>query len=968
MLEHKAEKRIDQYLNFLEGWCYLPLKDLQMGMAQSKPWHDETVHPGPFETISFPYFYGEEHTDFWFHGQVALPESNAPIFLLLDTETDTMVFINGKPQGATNPFHKKINVSQWKGTTVEVHLQAWAGLRFPGYHPSEKGRVQTSVAKIKEDYPLVFSQPKLLLRQEDVYQLYYDVYTLRQLSKTLDPQSLHYQHLISGLYRVLADLSLLSNPAERASQARKSLEPLCKMKNGTLMPTILCVGNSHLDHAWLWPIAETIRKAARTALNMTGYLQEYPEFRFMFSQPAQMKALKEQYPSVFEKIHHAFIDGRWEPNGICYIEPDCILPSGESLIRQNLWGRTLTAELFDGYRGNVFYLPDSFGFTPALPQILLGCGAEYFVTSKLSWNDTNRFPYDLFLWESLDGSAIKTMMIQGAYEGTADPIDMVNAYASILHKDLQPSLMRPIGEGDGGGGTLRSDLELIKRQTDLQGLPKSRWSTLSSAMKEVFTQREHLPSYRGELYLELHRGTYTNQARLKWWNRTLEVRLHNCEYLTSCLYAAGEDIALLQEAINAAWEIVLINQFHDILPGSSVACVNEEAQQTYEEANRILNEAFDHLKGPYLLNTNGFALELDDGGTLESFGTKQADPNPSIRPIRPIEVLDTEWATLKVDDHGRIRSLFLKDQGRELIPAGEFLNIVSIGEDYPVAWDAWDIERDSLQKQQPLPPPYELIFEESTDYYVVTSKTRISQTSTIEQKMKCLKKHRRITWESNVDWNERHQLLRTQFPLALSCDNAIYDVPFGHIQRSTHTNTSWERARFEVPAHRYAALRDEEIIVALMSDSKYGYSATKNELSLSLLRSSGAPDPNADKGSHQFTYGLAISTDGLGTIQSHAAMINSPPILVSSKFRFLVQTGCTQVIVETIKISEDGGSLVIRLRQWSGVEATISPTFDPSLDVSTLRLVTMIEEELPQIERFRFTPFEVKTYKITRMD
>ncbi len=964
MLQRKVEKRIDQYVAMLEQYSYEEVQDLTCRYAKSEELQTEGVYEGEYCAVTFPFSYGEPWTDHWFRTTVGVPKREGRFFLLLDTETDTLVYIDGVPVGATNPFHRKIEVTSYAGCTIDVVLQAWGGHRFPGYHPSEGGRVQTCVAVKKQNYPLVFKQPKLLRRCEETYGLYYDVLVLRQLSKTMKPEEYHYQYLMSTLHCTLSSLSLLSSPEPMAQAVRLELKVLLDAKNGSIVPQVLSVGNAHLDHAWLWPIAETTRKVARTALNMVNFLHEYPDFVFLFSQPAQMQMLKDHYPSVFSRVKDAYTKTRrWEPNGVCYVEPDCMLPSGESLIRQNVLGRQVTSRLFDGYEGDTFWLPDSFGYTAALPQILVGCRVKYFVTSKLSWNDTNRFPYDVFLWESLDGTRIPAHMIQGAYEGTNDPESVVQAYRSVLHKDIQPTLMRSVGEGDGGGGTLRSDLEFAKREYDLQGLPRNRWSSVSSAMQEIFKDTSCLPVYKGELYLELHRGTYTSQARLKWWNRKLEGLLHSYEYLVSVLLCKGEDVSELRDVISQVWNIVLVNQFHDILPGSSIQRVNQEAIASYEKAYRQLMETFTPYHGDYLLNTNGFAALLADGTVLAPLESKKQIATGTAQVLNASLLVETDWATLVLDGKGGIQSLQYGQDSRELVEDGRALNTLTLGEDYPISWDAWDIESDSLQKQLKLTTIQETAHLEDVYCHCLYYEAKIGRASTLKQRMVIYKKIARIDFETEVDWHERHTLLRAVFPTTMRSDSALYDVPFGYVRRSTHMNTTIERAMFEVPAHKFAALEDRSLIVALASDSKYGYQAHQAELSVSLLRSPAAPDPESDQGEHHFTYSLLLEED-LGGVYAQSSLLNVPPLLVKEPYEPLVQVKQKQFAVQTVKVSEDGKDLVIRIREWLGVGGMATLIFSPNLDERTLVLENMLEEPIAQEEKCRFRPFEVQTYRI----
>ena len=967
MLQMKAEKRIDQYLDLLKRHSYYRVEGSVFGpwsFAETDKTWGEHLPSLSYHPIEFPFQYGKPWTNFWFSTTVTLPSLREELFLFLDTETDTLVFIDGKPFGATNPYHKKLRVTEFAGKTISLHMEAWGGHKFPGYHPSEGGRVLTTVAMRKKAYPLEFSPPSLLVRDEDSYGLYYDVHTLFQLAKSLDASTYHYQHLISSLHTALSRISLITDRDEQflamVRDVRKKIKPLLQAKNGQYTPQILSVGNAHLDHAWLWPIAETTRKAARTCLNMINFTKEYSSFIFMFSQPAQMEALKHEYPSVYAKVLEAYKLGSWEPNGVSYVEPDCVLPSAESLIRQCLVGKSLTKTLFDGYEGDVFWLPDSFGYTAALPQILVGCGISYFVTSKLSWNDTNRFPYDLFLWESLDGTRIPSHMIQGAYEGTNDPQEVSRAYDSIVHKDLQPILMRSIGEGDGGGGTLRSDLELMNREADLQGMPRNRWSSLSSAMHEIFEDRSDLPVYRGELYLELHRGTYTSQAKLKRWNRRLEGMLHSAEYLSALYFSQGKDVEDLLNSIEKTWKIVLTNQFHDILPGSSIKRVNEEAEASYEEAYAMLAP---HLKpeGQLLLNTNGFSLVQGDGSIIPAYMTGRST-KPSVQKEFNTMTIDLMWATLTLDAFGGINSMLMNK--RELVEDGKSLNTLTLAEDYPIFWDAWDIEADTLEKAQRLVTLTSQTVSEDSLFWYVSQQIAVGKASSLTQTMVIYKNLPRIEFRTEVDWRERHQLLQVSFPTTIRTESALFDVPLGYISRKTDVNTPLERAKFEVAAHKWAALSDPTLCVALASDCKYGYRVRGGELSLSLLRSPTAPDPDADQGQHVFTYALLCSDNGLMPIMEAATHLNNPPIMVESEIEALCTVNGGSVIIETVKVSEDRMRLVFRLRECLGTYSEAKLNFSPVLDVTSLRLTNMVEKGTEQVRLFAFKPFEVKTYCI----
>ena len=418
MLYTKALKRIDRCIDTLEK---RRLAEIEFAPV----WHtcdsenplDEKGLPSDAALSvidSFPHFWGKPWINTVFTCDVNYDKRNGEEYYLeLRTETDTLVYINSKPEGAVNPFHPLFRITQFDGS-FSLLLEAWGGHAFPGYHPGEGGRVLTAVAERKKSYPLIFSKPRLLRKNENLWNLYFDARVLRGLIATLEESSLLCQTVTDTLHRALITLDYASGDEvleAQAGKAREMLRPVLDAHNGTIAPQILSIGNAHLDHAWLWPISETERKAARTTCQMMKYMDEFPEFPFTFTQPVQMKAVRDRYPSVFGKMKRYEAEGRFEVQGISWVEPDCMLPSGESFVRQFIYGRRLVRELFGSVKGTVFWVPDSFGYNAQLPQILKGSGIDYFVTSKIGWNDTNAFPYDLFIWEGLDGTRIPSHMI-----------------------------------------------------------------------------------------------------------------------------------------------------------------------------------------------------------------------------------------------------------------------------------------------------------------------------------------------------------------------------------------------------------------------------------------------------------------------------------------------------------------------------------------------------------------------------
>jgi alpha-mannosidase len=457
---------------------------------------------------------------------------------------------------------------------------------------------------------------------------------LLDLAKSLDDNSLRKARIIRGLFEALMEIPFSSLGAaleKEAAEARKRIAPLLKAKNGSTAPEIHLIGHAHIDHAWLWHIGETERKVARTFINMTRLAEEYPEFIFIQSQPAQLEGVKENYPEIFEAVKEAYKKGNWEPNGGMWVEADCNITGGESLIRQFLVGKQATKEMLN-YEGDTLWLPDVFGYAAALPQILAGCGIKYFVTSKINWNDTTRFPYDTFIWKGLDGSAVKTHYITSwntGYNGRVLPADLAEAWNKVQHKELQSALIKSIGEGDGGGGTARGDLEMARRLENLEAAPKAAWRKVSEALDKIFGKEMQWPEWRGELYLELHRGTYTTQAKTKRNNRENEFALRNAEWLSAIANLEGwaqypKDVLLKN------WKTLLTLQFHDIIPGSSIKRVYDEADISHKEiataaaaiSSSVRKKAASDIGG--IVAFNSLSWERSDSVFIEASALEKA--------------------------------------------------------------------------------------------------------------------------------------------------------------------------------------------------------------------------------------------------------------------------------------------------------------------------------------------------------
>ena len=1085
MLIVKAEPRIKQIIAFLKQNRYREFFPLDFETFETEKTYRSPPGDVNWEKIGVPYGYGKPWYCSWFRASFTAPaQSKYPLYLRVVPNADSLVFIDGKPVGAFNPVHKKITVNA-DGKNHTLHIESYAGHYYAGMHPFQGRQVILTLGRHIDDYPNTFLGGALVERIEPVYGLYYDALCLFDLARILDDNSLRKARIISGLYDALMGIHYSSTGTvleEEAAAARAKIAPLLKAKNGSTAPEICLIGHAHIDHAWLWHIGETERKTARTYINMCRLAEEYPEFVFIQTQGAQLEIIKREYPEIFEAVKEAYRKGNWEPNGGMWVEADCNISGGESLVRQFLVGKRAIKEML-GYEGDTLWLPDVFGYAAALPQILSQCRIKYFVTSKINWNDTTRFPYDTFLWRGIDGTGIKTHYITarvGGYNGRVNPAELAETWNNVQHKELQSASVKSIGEGDGGGGTARGDLEMARRLVDLEGAPKASWKKVSHALESIFGTDTVWPEWRGELYLELHRGTYTTQAAVKRYNRKLEFALRNAEFL-SALALVETGTPYPHERLLKNWKLLLTNQFHDIIPGSSITRVYDEAKETYRSIEADLAD----LTGNILKKNSGGG---DAAGSLRVFNDlswEREDPvtfpgeflkgvvafkahgnggeegfsetgDEAIYPVQRYITLDGResavfcprlpplgWITLtpsdgdpsdlaqarpassspftfrgnslktplyeiNFDEAGRITSLFDIKRDRELTAPGGVLNGFVSAQDVPVLWDAWDIDADwtrylteetrLLSTEINASGP--VCFRIRRKYKIGTSGTGTSGTEASEteeasfltQDMVFYANNPRIDFDTLVDWHEKQRLLKVQFDTAVDTTQVRCEVQYGHLLRNTHRNLPQDRARFEICAHKWVSLEEEGGGIALLNDCKYGHDADGGRIRLTLLRSPIAPDPDADRGEHRFTYALLPFTGSFG----ESGVVRSGYELNNPAFAEPADTGKgsaapssggipldyslfsiegNSVIAETIKAPEPsagsggGKKLVVRLYEsLGGPVKTVLHFNRPLVSAAETDMLEENPRELPVAGEklyLEFRAFEIKTIIVT---
>jgi alpha-mannosidase len=722
------------------------------------------------------------------------------------------------------------------------------------------------------------------------------------------------------------------------------LKALLAHRNGSHVHELSAIGHAHIDTAWLWPLAETQRKMVRTFSSQTAYMDRYPEFRFACSQAQQYDWIRERSPDLYRRILTHAEAGRWVPVGGTWIEPDCNLPSGESLVRQFLHGqRFFEREL--GRRCREFWNPDVFGYNGQLPQIMRGAGIGRFLTQKLSWNRFNAPPHHTFIWEGIDGSEVLAHFPPAdTYNATAEVEELRRSARDYKDHDRSGRSLLVFGYGDGGGGPTPEMLETLRRVSDLQGVPRTTIVSPDEFFEAIEGQAADLPTIVGELYFEYHRGTYTTQAAVKRANRDGERALHDADLLSALatrLSGAEHPSGRLAEL----WQLLLLNQFHDILPGSSIALVYEDAARDHAAvragADAVADDALAVLggagEGRTPFNTIGFAraevAAADPDGGLAwveapayGFGAVGAAPG-SVSATESADGVVLENGVLRAElgRDGLVRSLVEVGSGREVLAAPG--NVLQVYDDHPTAFDAWDVDPFHLETVADCPPATscEVAAAGPVRAEVVLERP-VGRASSMRQVVRLDAGARRLEFHCEVDWRESHTMLKVLFPVCVRSPYATYQMQFGHTERPTHYSTSHDLARYEVPGHRFADLSEHGFGVALLTDCKYGYSTYGNEMRISLLRAPTEPDPAADIGRHEFAYAVMPHAGGWreAGVVGEAARFETPLRWApgAAEPRSFLSVDDPNLVLDTVKRAEDSDALVVRLYEAHGARGT----------------------------------------------
>ena len=978
----------------------------------------------PFEHFdcSSMHWYGpDEH--YWFRADLTVPESFAgrSVWMNIRTQIDEyddgknpqfLLFVDGEVTQGLDMNHREVRLLERArgGETFRIDLQAYTGTLYSEFN------------LIVELYWL----------DEEVDGLYYDLQVPLWAFSRMDEDDktrLDIQTVLNDAVNLLDLRRPYSAEYYSGVAAARALleERLYKAMGGHDDVVATCIGHTHIDVAWWWTVAQTREKVARSFATVLKLMDEYPEYRFMSSQCVLYDFLRQRYPEVYERVKARVAEGHWEPEGGMWLESDTNLTSGESLVRQFVHGKRFFKEEF-GVDCRILWLPDVFGYSGALPQIMKRSGIDYFMTTKLAWNQIDKIPNDTFIWRGIDGSEVLTHLITTAgigqdvkknffttYNGLLHPDAIMGGWERYQNKEINNDILVAFGHGDGGGGPTREMLEVARRmERGVKGIPRVRQEFTGKYFRELEARvkdNPRLDTWEGELYFEYHRGTLTSMARNKRSNRKSELLLMDLE-LASVM--AQDALAYPAQEIDGMWKTVLLNQFHDILPGSSIHEVYEVTRREYaelaEKAGTLLSERLRALAGKggaiAVFNTLGFerddivrlegvdcaALADDEGRTFPvqrmaegAVAYVRGLPPKGCKSLVPVsageaapsafrldgDTLTTPFYRVTLDENGHFSSIYDLEYDRETVQPGRRANLLRMFEDKPIYYDNWDIDDYYTEKSWDVDNLTKL---EWTEMGPVRATLRLEYEIagvTVAQDVRFYADSRRIDFETVVDWTLHQHLLKVEFPVAVHSDEATFDIQFGSLKRKVHKNTSWDKARFEYGGQKWMDFSEGHYGVALLNDCKYGHSVSNGVLSLTLIKSGIEPNPDADVEKHYFTYAIMPHGGGWreGGVVREGYKLNQPAYALAEAAEGLSYSFASaepaNIVLETVKAAEDGSGTVLRLYEC-----------DDALTKASLRLpegtkrafkCNLLEEREEELEidggraALTFKPFEIVT-------
>ncbi len=997
-----------------------------------------------WEQFSTAQIWGGDREYYWFETEVVIPDDFDGKCVVYDmvtgreglwdaTNPQFTIFVNGKLVQGLDVNHRSIILTK----------KAVAGKKF---------RIILSAFTGDQNFSLLLkSHIRILDTKTEKY--YYDICVPLEVAKLLDNEENSYITIISALNN---SLNLLDLRKEYSDEYYQSLEKaqqyitkeFYEKHCGNSEAQVYCVGHTHIDVAWLWTLAVTEDKAVRSFSTVLSLMNEYPEYKFMSSQPQLYKYVKANAPKVFEEIKERVKEGRWETEGAMFVEADCNIASGESLIRQILYGKKFFKDEF-GKDNIVLWLPDVFGYSAALPQIMKKCGIKYFMTTKISWNEFNKLPYDTFYWEGIDGTKILTHFIPArdynaktekgsfetshftTYNGIINASQVKGGWQRYQQKHLNDTVLMSFGYGDGGGGPTKEMLEHQRRlSAGIPGCPKTVMSHVVPFFEKLendVSNNKYLPKWVGELYLEYHRGTYTSMGRNKKYNRKSEFAYQNAETFAVIDYLLnGKEYP--QKEINDGWEVILRNQFHDILPGSSIKEVYDDSKIEYEnilsKSNTLITQSLNNIveniastkNSIVVFNPNGFVSsdvivfelpnECDnpviyDGNTAiacqkiegnkaifksteimpkgyKAFELRDENMSVSSENIVSTEKICNKYFSIIINEKGHFKSIYDKAAQRELLKDGQCGNVIVSYEDKPHNFDAWDLNNYYTEKCWEIDDVQSIDVVEKGEVRNTLKIVRKYLDSVITQYIYVYNEIPRIDIKNEIDWKEKQIFVKCLFPVDIHSNEATFDIQYGNVKRPTHSNTSWDMARFEVCVHKWLDISEDDFGVSVINDCKYGCSVQDGVIGVSMLKSGIYPNPEADKEFHDFTFSIYPHNGSWKSAKTvaQAYQINNPLIAVNKNNEggklptehSLVKSSSDNIIIEVVKKAEDSNSIIIRLYECHNRRTIANVSFVKA--ISNAIECDMLEQEISSVDfndnniSFEIKPYEIKTFKV----
>ncbi|MFJ1597304.1 alpha-mannosidase [Streptomyces sp. NPDC088261] len=920
---------------------------------------------------------------------------------------------DGSPVKGLNPRNQwvRIGAPVAGGEEVLLHIEAASNpviLDYVPFVPTTLGDKET--AGTEPQYRL--ARMDLAVFDENVWQLVLDLEVLGELMAELPVEGARRWEILRAVGRAL-DAVDLQDVNGTAAAARERLAGVLATPAPATAHHISAVGHAHIDSAWLWPLRETVRKVARTTANMTALLEDEPEFVFAMSQAQQFAWIKEHRPEVYAKVKKAVAEGRFVPAGGMWVESDTNMPGSEAMARQFVHGKRFFLDEF-GIENDEAWLPDTFGFAAGLPQIIKAAGSKWLLTQKISWSKINKFPHHTFDWEGIDGTRIFTHFPPvDSYNCSMTGEQIAHAARNFKEKGVARHSLAPTGWGDGGGGTTREMIGKAARMRSLEGSATVEWESPGAFFAKAEAEYPNPPVWVGELYLELHRATLTSQAKTKQGNRRSEHLLREAELWAATAAvragsAAGASAAgapdaspetspysYPYDALDRIWKTVLLHQFHDILPGSSIAWVHREAEKTYAAVAAELNGIIDAAQRALAGDPSGGTALLFNSAPHARHGVAAGAAGPAQgagqAELSPREdggfVLGNGLLEVVVDGRGLVVSAYDIAAERETVAPGEAANLLQIHPDFPNQWDAWDVDEFYRNTVTDLTDADEVTAVPNDEGAAVVRVVRSFGTSRVTQLLTLAPGTKRLDIDTEVDWHETEKFLKAAFPLDVHAERYASETQFGHVYRATHTNTSWEAAKFEACNHRFVHLEEPGWGVALVNDSTYGHDVTRTvrasdggtttTVRVSLLRAPRFPDPETDQGVHRFRHALAPGA-AIGDAVREGYRINLPERLVegtAGEVAPLVAVDNDAVVVSAVKLADDkSGDLVVRLYESTGGRARVTVAL--GADIGGLAVTDLLERPLADVERPQVTdgavrlslrPFELVTLRLTRV-